>query len=126
VWACSNDKNRTKVLTIDPFNVNGMTVVSSIKDGKLTPYASNFSATVQVPFPETGVLYFKAIGLHSPSMSVFVNDKLVWKPDISGFKDAEDSPAVPVSKTDAENGNLKLTLAVRGFNGGLQIFEVYK
>ncbi|MBN1959655.1 MAG: hypothetical protein JW841_01805 [Deltaproteobacteria bacterium] len=121
--ACSPKK--TLILTVDPFTVNGMTVSSSLKDGKLTPFATDFSFMGKVKYPESGKLIFKAIGLHSPNLRVFIDDQIVWEPQIDGFKDFEESKPIAVAQKN-ENDEINLRVVVRGLNGGIQSFEVYR
>jgi len=115
-----------KICTIDPFEVNGMTIVSTMRNDKLTAYASDFVAAVEIPSPNKGKILFRASGLHNTDFCVYVNERKVWEPDISGFKDFEDSLFISLALENRKSKNVTIKLIVRGLHGGLQLFEIYE
>lgn len=118
-------QSKTPIATVDPFKVDGMTVISPLKNGELYPFASDFVATVRLKMPSSKTIAFKAIDLYNTDLSVSVNGKKVWQPEIKGFKDFVKSNQFPIIPDSTLSDSVTVKLSVYGLQGGLRLFEIY-
>jgi hypothetical protein len=99
------------------------------KEDKLIAYATGFTMDANVPWPTTGAVSFRFLGVGGPetTISVSVDKKPVWNYH-GGPQESVASPPVVLAGDQNETKNFDLSLTVGGGarnpTGGIQLFTV--
>jgi hypothetical protein len=98
-------------------------------EDKLIAFATGFTIDAKVPWPQTGAVSFRFLGVGAPetTISISVNEKPVWSYQ-GGPQESVASPPVVLAGEPPETKTFDLSLTVGGGaenpTGGIQVFSV--